>query len=120
MKIWKEDVEKWETVREGVKNRLLAEEEFSALSMIKFEKGAMYPLHQAKSRHFGVLIKGKGIFQSSKNKVAVNEGDAFLVEAGEDHAFTNTADGESIVMEIFVPPSDRQLSLAEKLIETNF
>jgi len=77
-------------------------------------------LHKASSQHFGVLIKGQGIFQSSKGKTAFEEGDAFLVAAGEDHAFTNTAEGESIVLEVFSPPSNRQLASAEKPFFADF
>jgi quercetin dioxygenase-like cupin family protein len=105
MKIWRLPGHHWEAIREGVQNRILASEGHSALSLIRFEKGADFPLHKAKSRHFGVLVKGEGVFQSSKGKVSVKEGDAFLVEEGEDHAFTNTSDGESIVLEVFAPPS---------------
>jgi len=120
MRIWKKPGHQWETIREGVQNRILASEGHSALSLIKFEKGAEFPLHKAKSRHFGVLIRGRGIFQSSKGKVLVDEGDAFLVEEGEEHAFTNTANGESIVVEVFAPPSESQLASAERPIEVDF
>ena len=120
MKIWKQSGHRWETIRAGVQNRILASEGHSALSMIKFEKGAEFPLHKAKSRHFGVLVKGRGVFQSSKGKVSVNEGDSFLVEEGEDHAFTNTSDGESAVLEVFAPPSETQLSHAEQPVDIDF
>jgi len=120
MKIRKQTHDRWDAVREGVKNRILADEGFSALSIIRFEKGAEFPLHKAKSRHFGILIKGRGVLHSSKGKVPFEDGDAFLVEDGEDHAFTNTTDGESIVLEVFAPPSEKQLAASEKPFESDF
>ena len=120
MKIWKQADAGWRKVREGVYNRMLAQEGFTAISMIKFEKGAEYPLHKAISKHFGIVVKGHGVFYSGKNEAPFTEGDTFLVETDEDHRFTNTSDGELIVMEVFAPPSPRQIELAEKAVREDF
>ena len=120
MRIWKQTEEGWKEVKEGVLNRVLAQEGFVGISLVRFEKGAEYPLHKATSRHLGIVVKGRGVFRSGKSQTPFAEGDAFLVETDEDHGFQNSSDGELIVMEVFAPPSPRQLGLAEKTTSEDF
>ncbi len=114
MKIWKENHDAWREIRPGVFNRVLYEKEFGSVSLVRFRKGASYPLHKGGVNHLGVLIEGSGVFDSGVRKVEFREGDAFFIDPEDDHAFTNTSQGESIMLEIFAPPREDHASRGQK------
>ncbi len=106
MKTWKNSSDSWKAVRPGVDSRIICQDSFSSLSLVRFQKGATYPLHKAQVPHFGLLVKGKGVFDFGTKRVNFEEGDSFFIHPEDDHGFMNMFDGESIVLEIFVPPRD--------------
>ena len=105
MKIWKASDNKWEEFKPGVESRVLGQEEFSRLALYRFKPNSGLPLHKAKEKHFGLFIKGSGIFETARGKIKVQAGDAFFINPGEDHGYTSSAGEESVVLEIFLPSS---------------
>ena len=89
------------------------ENDFGSVSLVRFNKGANYPLHKGAVDHLGILIKGSGVFDTGSRAVPLREGDAYFIKPDDDHGFTNTADGESIMLEIFVPPRQGSASVAQ-------
>ena len=114
MKIWRNSNDAWKEVLPGVFSRVLSEAEFCTLSTVLFKQGATYPLHKAKEKHFGMLTKGAGTFDTGKEKVNFREGDAFFIEPGEDHGFTNVSNGDSIVLEAFAPSKKEHLAQTQR------
>ncbi len=106
MKMWKNTKVSWKNIRPGVDSRILYQNGFSPLSLVRFQKDATFPLHKAQVPHFGLLIQGKGVFDFGTRKMSFQEGDSFFLDPEDDHGFVNTFDGESMVLEIFVPPRD--------------
>ncbi len=104
MKFWKEHSVAWKEILPGVFNRVLYEKDFGSVSLVRFKKGASYPLHKGAVDHLGILIKGSGVFDIGVRKVILREGDSYFINPEDDHGFTNTAEGDSIMLEIFVPP----------------
>ena len=106
MKLWREKEKAWKEIWPGVYNRVLYEEGFGSVSLVRFKKGASYPLHKGGVDHLGILIKGKGIFDIGTKKLPFREGDSYLIKPEDDHGFTNTSENDSIMLEIFVPPRE--------------
>lgn len=106
MKLWKDNKDVWKEIRPGVFNRVLYQEGFGSVSLVRFEKGSHYPLHKGSVDHLGILIKGTGVFDTGLQKIAFNEGDSYFIRPEDDHGFTNTSEGASIMLEIFVPPRE--------------
>jgi quercetin dioxygenase-like cupin family protein len=103
MKIWKDSSKQWEEFRPGVASRVLSQEGFSRLALYRFKPSSGLPLHKAKEKHFGLFIKGSGVFETAKGKIKVQAGDGFFINPGEDHGYTSSSKEESIVLEIFIP-----------------
>jgi quercetin dioxygenase-like cupin family protein len=114
MKFWKNAATAWRNIRPGVSNRVLYEDHFGSVSLVRFEKGANYPLHKGAVDHLGILIKGSGVFDTGVRTVSLREGDAYFIKPDDDHGFTNTSDADSIMLEIFVPPRQGSASLAQQ------
>jgi len=70
--------------------------------LYQFKPSSGLPLHKAKDKHFGLFLKGSGIFETAKGKIEVQAGDAFFINPGEDHGYTSSSKEESIVLEIFL------------------
>lgn len=89
------------------------ETDFCSVSMVRFKKGASYPLHKGAVDHLGILTKGSGVFDIGTRKVVLREGDAYFIKPDDDHGFTNTSQEDSIMMEIFVPPREGSAKVAQ-------
>jgi 3-[(4R)-4-hydroxycyclohexa-1,5-dien-1-yl]-2-oxopropanoate isomerase len=113
MKLWRDDARAWREILPGVFNRVLYEKDFGSISMVRFKKGASYPLHKGAVNHQGILVKGSGILDIGTRKIALREGDAYFINPLDDHGFTNTSDGDSIMIEIFVPPRSGSEAVAQ-------
>ena len=103
MKIWRDSDNRWKEFKPGVGSRVLTQENFCKLALYRFKPSSGLPLHKAKEKHFGLFVKGFGIFETTKGKIKVQAGDAFFINPGEDHGYTSSPDEESIVLEIFLP-----------------
>lgn len=114
MKFWKEADPAWKEILPGVFNRVLYEKEFGSISLVRFKKGASYPLHKGGVKHLGILIKGSGVFDTGAHKVQLREGDAYFINPEDDHGFSNASEGDSIMMEVFVPPREGSASTAQQ------
>lgn len=117
MKFWKDDSTTWKEILPGIYNRVLYEKEFGSVSLVRFKKGASYPLHKGAVDHLGILIKGSGVFDIGVGKVVLREGDSYFINPKDDHGFTNTSEGDSIMLEIFVPPRQGSESVAQKPLD---
>jgi quercetin dioxygenase-like cupin family protein len=114
MKFWKNVASAWREIRAGVSNRVLYQTDFGSVSLVRFDKGANYPLHKGGVDHLGILIKGSGVFDIGSRTVPLREGDAYFINPHDDHGFTNTSDEEAIMLEIFVPPRQGTASMAQQ------
>ena len=113
MKFWRNNDKAWKDILPGVSNRVLYETGFCSVSMVRFKKGASYPLHKGAVNHLGILVKGSGVFDIGLRKVVLREGDAYFIKPEDDHGFTNTSDEDSIMMEVFVPPREGSAAVAQ-------
>ena len=114
MKLWKESGEAWREIRPGVFNRVLYEEKFGLVFLVRFKKGASYPSHNGAVDHLGILVRGEGIFDVGTRKTSFREGDSYFIKPEDDHGFTNTSNGESIMSEFFVPPREDSSKISQK------
>ncbi len=114
MRIWRDAAERWQEVKPGVSRRILSQEGFSALALFIFKPNSTFEPHEAREKHFGLFVKGRGAFDTPGGQVNVQEGDAFFIEPGEVHGFTNTSNVDAIVLEVFVPPTQSHLTHAQQ------
>ena len=114
MKLWRENETVWKEIRPGVYNRVLYQEGFGSVSLVRFKKGSSFPLHKGGVDHLGILIKGSGTFDMGVRKVTLRELDAYHIKPEDDHGFTNTSEDESMMIEIFVPPRENSARIGQK------
>lgn len=113
MKIWKKSNAAWVEFQPGVFRRILSHDQFATLALYRFMPNTKIALHKAITPHFGLFVQGNGRFDTDKGTFVVGEGDAFFINPGEGHGFANGSQGEAIVLEVFVPPTDQHLADAQ-------
>ncbi len=113
MKIWKNSSAAWAEFQPGVFRRILSHDQFATLALYRFMPDARIALHKATTPHFGLFVLGNGRFDTDQGTFVMGAGDAFFINPGEGHGFANGSQGEAIVLEVFVPPTDRNLADAQ-------
>ncbi|UCB52490.1 MAG: cupin domain-containing protein [Candidatus Zixiibacteriota bacterium] len=90
----------------GVKVRWLISEKDGApnfaMRLFEMEPGGHTPYHKHEWEHEVFVLKGKGDLVTEGNISPLNEGDALLVPADENHQFKNTSE-EAFIFLCMIP-----------------
>lgn len=109
-RIWRKG--EWRELRPGVWAMPLSHDERCILMLFRIKDGGEVPVHSHPEAQYGLVLKGRGVFQTEEGEVEVEEGDSYAFAPGERHGFK--ALEETLVIDVFTPTRPDYASLARE------
>ncbi len=110
MRVWRagEWISRWK----GAEVRVLSGDEDCLVVMVRVGAGGSVPVHSHEEAQYGVILKGRGVFQVDGREIEVREGDSYAIKSREPHGFKALED--TTVIDVFVPARSDYLPLLRK------
>lgn len=98
----------------GVEMAILGSGERMTLIRIVIQPDARFPEHSHPNEQIGTCLEGKGELTSGGKDLRVEPGVSWTIPANEPHSFVAKGDQPVVIYEVWSPPREDYLSMAEK------
>lgn len=98
----------------GVDMAIIGDGERMTLIRITVQPGAVFPEHSHPNEQIGTCLHGEGELTSGGESLGVEPGVSWTIPANEPHSFVAKGDEPVIIYEVWSPPREDYLSMAEK------
>lgn len=98
----------------GVEMAILGSGERMTFIRIVLQPGASIPEHSHPNEQIGTCLEGRGELISGGKDLRVEAGVSWTIPANEPHSFVAKGDQPVVIYEVWSPPREDYLSMAEK------